>query len=252
MVIRISLILAILAGLAIAGLNVSRVKQKFTNLESNLTAQTAARQQAESELTRTLTSLATTAATLKQTTTTLEAATADKQKALAVATAQTERAGKRTLDLAETRQARDDAQASLARYRAAGLEPEQIAHAASQIKGLQNALGAAEEKIKGLDPKVKRLAAIGSEGGRAVPLPSGLKAKVIASDPKWHFIVLDAGENQGVLERGELLLSRHGKLVAKARVSRVQNDRSIANLLPGWELVEIMEGDLVIPADPQS
>jgi hypothetical protein len=35
-------------------------------------------------------------------------------------------------------------------------------------------------------------------------------------------------------------------------VSRVQNDRSIANLLPGWELVEIMEGDLVIPADPQS
>jgi flagellar biosynthesis chaperone FliJ len=171
MVIRISLILVILAGLAIAGLNVSRVKQKFTNLESNLTAQTAARQQAESELTRTLTSLATTAATLKQTTTTLEAATADKQKALAVATAQTERAGKRTLDLAETRQARDDAQASLARYRAAGLEPEQIAHAASQIKGLQNALGAAEERIKGLDLKVKRLAAISSEGGRAVPLP---------------------------------------------------------------------------------
>ena len=75
---------------------------------------------------------------------------------------------------------------------------------------------------------------------------------MIASDPKWHFIVLDAGENQGVLERGELLLSCHGKLVAKARVSRVQNDRSIANLLLGWELVEIMEGDLVIPADPPS
>jgi hypothetical protein len=142
--------------------------------------------------------------------------------------------------------------ACVSRVRAAGLEPEQIVHAARQIKGLQSALGASEEKIKGLDLKVKRLAAIGSEGGRAVPLPSGLKAKVIASDPKWHFIVLDAGENQGVLERGELLLSRHGKLVAKARVSRVQNDRSIANLLPGWELVEIMEGDLVIPADPQS
>jgi hypothetical protein len=240
-VIRISLILAILASLAIASLNVSRVKQKFTNLQSDLAAQTAARQKAESELTRTLTSLATTTATLKQTTTTLEAAAADKQKALAVAAAQTERAGKLTVDLAETRQARDDAQVSLARYRAAGLEPEQIVHAARQIKGLRSALGAAEEKIKGLDLKMKRLATIGSGGGRAVPLPSGLKAKVIASDLKWHFIVLDAGEDQGMLERGELLLSRHGKLVAKVRVSRVQNDRSIANLLPGWELVEIME-----------
>jgi len=47
-------------------------------------------------------------------------------------------------------------------------------------------------------------------------------------------------------------LNRHGRLVAKARVSRVQRDRSVADLLPGWEFGEVMEGDLVIPADPQS
>ena len=47
MVIRVSLILAILAGFAVAGVNVSRVKQKITNLQSNLTTQTAARQNAE-------------------------------------------------------------------------------------------------------------------------------------------------------------------------------------------------------------
>ena len=252
MVIRISLILAILAGVAVASLNLSRVKQKIANLQSNLTAQTFARQQAELELAKNRTALTATTAALKQTTANLEAAIAEKQKALAVATAQTERAGKLTANLADTRQARDDAQAGLARYRAAGLEPEQVVHAARQIKGLQGALAAAEEKINGLDLKVKRLASIGSEGRRPVPLPSGLKAKVIAADPKWHFVVLDAGEKQGVLERGELLLSRHGKFIAKARVSRVQNDRSIADLLPGWELAEIMEGDLVIPADPQS
>ena len=252
MLIRISLTLAILAGCAVAGLNVSRIKQKITNLQSNLTEQTAARQKAETALAKTQVTLATTTAKLKQTTAILEAATAERQNALAEAAAQTVRAGKLTVDLAETRQARDDAQASLARYRAAGLEPEQVVHAAKQIKSLQGALGVAEEKIKGLDQKVKRLAMIGLEERFSVRLPSGLKAKVIASDPKWHFVVLDAGENQGVLERGELLLSRDGKLIAKARVSRVQNDRSIANLLPGWELVEVMEGDLVIPADPQS
>jgi len=154
--------------------------------------------------------------------------------------------------LAETRQARDEAQAGLARYRVAGMEPEQIVHAATQIKGLKDALAVAEAKIKGLDLKVQRLASIEAGESGTVPLPAGLKARVIASDPKWHFVVLDAGENQGVLKRGELLLSRNGKLVAKARVSRVQNDRSVADLLPGWEFVEIMEGDLVIPADPQS
>ena len=61
-----------------------------------------------------------------------------------------------------------------------------------------------------------------------------------------------AGEDQGVLERGELLVNRNGKLVAKVVVRSVQKDRCIANVLPGWELGEVMEGDQVIPAHPAS
>jgi hypothetical protein len=85
-----------------------------------------------------------------------------------------------------------------------------------------------------------------------VYLPASLKGKVLVSDPKWNFVLLDVGEDKGVLERGELLVNRNGKLVAKVVVSRVQKDRCIANVLPGWELGEVMEGDLVIPAHPAS
>jgi hypothetical protein len=83
-------------------------------------------------------------------------------------------------------------------------------------------------------------------------LPASLRGKVLVTDPKWNFVVLNVGENQGVLEYGEFLVNRNGKLVAKVMVRTVQKDRSIANVLPGWELGEVMEGDQIIPAHPAS
>ena len=85
-----------------------------------------------------------------------------------------------------------------------------------------------------------------------VPLPATLRGKVLVTDPKWNFVVLNVGEDQGVLERGEMLVNRNGRLVAKVVVRSVQKDRCIANVMPGWELGEVMEGDLVIPAHPAS
>ena len=93
---------------------------------------------------------------------------------------------------------------------------------------------------------------IGTNGIYVVKLPPGLKGTVMAVDPKWDFVVLNVGEDQGVLPDGELLVSRDGKLVAKVIVRSVQKDRSIANLVPGWQLGEIIEGDEVIPAHPAS
>jgi acyl-CoA thioesterase len=65
-------------------------------------------------------------------------------------------------------------------------------------------------------------------------------------------VIINVGQDQGVLEHGELLVNRNGKLVAKVRVRSVQKDRSIANVMPGWQLGEVMEGDQVIPAHPAS
>ena len=81
-----------------------------------------------------------------------------------------------------------------------------------------------------------------------VALPVGLKGNVVAVDPKFDFVVLDIGAKNGVLERGEMLVNRRGKLVAKVRIASVAPDRSIANVLPEWKnsSLEIMEGDQVI------
>jgi hypothetical protein len=61
---------------------------------------------------------------------------------------------------------------------------------------------------------------------------------------------LNIGGDQGVLDDGEMLVSRDGKLVAKVIVRSVQKDRSIANVMPGWRLGDVIEGDVVTPAHP--
>jgi hypothetical protein len=58
-------------------------------------------------------------------------------------------------------------------------------------------------------------------------------------------MVVDVGRNQKVIQNGRLLVSRDGKLLAKVKVVGVEDNRSIVNLLPGWKLDEVMEGDVV-------
>jgi hypothetical protein len=65
-------------------------------------------------------------------------------------------------------------------------------------------------------------------------------------------VVLNVGGDQGALEAGELLVNRNGRLVGKVKITSVQKDRSVANVVPGWLLGEILEGDLVVPAHPAS
>ena len=85
-----------------------------------------------------------------------------------------------------------------------------------------------------------------------VTLPATLKGKILVVDPKWDFVVLNIGDDQGVMQDGELLVSRDGKLVAKVIVRSVEKDRCIANVMPGWKLGEVIEGDEVTPAHPAS
>jgi len=72
------------------------------------------------------------------------------------------------------------------------------------------------------------------------------------ADPKWNFVVLNLGQTQGVTPYCTLLVNRNGALVAKVQVTSVQQNQSIANVLPGWQLGEVLEGDSVIPANPSA
>jgi predicted nucleic acid-binding Zn-ribbon protein len=249
---RISLIIAILAGVAVCGLNVIKVKEKLHQLQSGLREQTLARQRAETDLTSTRRELATTVSALNQTKATLQSVTAEKETALASAASKRKRAEQLENDLTTARRESDDARAELARYRAAGMEPDQIVRTTEQLRKLQKELGIAHAGNKVLREQVKDLTGRLPHEGWVVKLPAGLDGKVLVSDPRWQFIVLDAGEKQGVLERGELLVNRDGKLVAKVVVTRVEADRSVATVMSGWRLGEIAEGDRVIPAHPGS
>lgn len=255
MLIRISLILAILAGLAVGVLNFIYVKEKITTLQANLASEKAARASAESERDKTKKELAKTTAELKTTQQTLEATSAERDKAVETAAAQTKRADKIAEDLNKARTERDAAQAELAAYVATGLRPEQIIAINKQFKNLQETLAGSEAENKVLGQKITRLQNeldIYTHPEKPVYLPASLAGKILVFDPKWDFVVLNVGENQGVLENGQLLVNRNGKLVAKVIVRSVQKDRCIANIIPGWKLGDVVEGDQVIPAYPAS
>jgi hypothetical protein len=255
MLIRICLIVALVAGLAVGVLNFVYVKEKITTLQTNLKTETEAHQKFEKDYRVTKKELDKTAADLKTTKSNLETATTAKEKAEADALAQTKRADKLNEDLTKTREERDAAQADLAAYKATGRTPQQILAANQELKNLQDNLSTANTENKIFMQKIKKLEtelAVYRDPTFFVVLPAGLKGKVLVTDPKWNFVVLNVGEDQGILERGELLVNRNGKLVAKVVVRSVQKDRCIANVVPGWELGEVMEGDQVIPAHPAS
>jgi len=255
MLIRISLIVAIIAGLAVSGLNFLKVKEKITTIQQQREDEKSAKVQAQTELASTKKDLEKTSADLKTTKANLETATAEREKAVSDLAAATKRNTALTEERDKIRTERNEAQADLEAYKLTGLKPEQILAMNKQYKDLQAALDASTDEKKLLGQKITRLQTeldryVNPE--KPVFLPASLTGKVLVTDPKWNFVVLNIGLDQGVKEYGELLVNRNGKLVAKVIIRSAQKDRCIANVMPGWQLGEVMEGDQVTPAHPES
>ncbi len=253
---RICLIVAILAGAAAVGLNFVKVKEKVVNLATDRDNEKRMKEEKIAELNTTRKELNATTTKLKQTETELTSTKEDLTKAVADAADKTKRLERTTEERDKARKERDDSQAELAAYKATDLKPEQIIAIRNQFKGLQKDLEALMDENKGLGRKIvtltNELARYTIQDYTGPALPPSLRGKVLVTDPKWNFVVLNVGQEQGVLEYGELLVNRNGKLVAKVKIRSVQKDRSIANVMPGWQLGEVMEGDQVIPAHPSS
>jgi uncharacterized membrane protein len=256
MLMRICLILAILAALGAGTLNVLQVRDKINTLitqrddyHTNLT-------KTQDTLTKTQKTLDTTQRNLDQTKQQLTVAQAAQKKAEDTATAETKRADDLTDRLAKATQDRDTAQANLESYKATGKTPAEILQLVALITQDKATIAAINDEKKVLGRTIARLtnelAQVSGTADFVVKLPADLKGKVVVVDPKWEFVVLDIGDDQGVLQQGQLLVSRDGKLVAKVIVTRVDKDRSVANVMPGWKLGEIFEGDAVTPANPAS
>jgi myosin heavy subunit len=254
MLIRISLILAIIAALGVAALNFTMVKNKVNNLQTTLVTTSNTLVTTENTLRTTKRDLEKTTAQLTQTNMALVAAIGERDKAVAEADTATKRATDLSDKLTKATKELTDAKDDLEAYHASFATPGQAASAAKDLKSAQDNLTGAREENALLGKKIRKLndeLAQYINPNQPVKLPASLQGKVVVSDPKWDFVVLNVGEAQDVRERGQLLVSRNGKLVAKVIVRSVQKDRSIANVMPGWKLGEVMEGDEVIPAYPE-
>ena len=255
MLIRISLIVAIVAALAAGALNIVEIRDKIGTLITERDDFHTQRDQVQAELNTTKRDLAKTKDDLTQTQQQLASTQTQLTNAIVTAATQQKRADELSDKLAKTTQDRDAAQARVAAWEATGLTPDQALGLSKSLKYTQNQLEAVQEENNVLQRTVNRLTVklnelIGSN--YVVTLRADLKGKVVAVDPKWSFVVLNIGGDQGVLDDGEMLVSRDGKLVAKVIVRSVQKDRSIANIVPGWQLGDIIEGDEVTPAHPAS
>lgn len=250
--IRICLIIAIVAGLAVAVVNFVQVKEVISSTRGALITTSNTLETTKITLNKTSKELASTKKDLETTKETLKTTEEARDTALADAEKNLKRANETAEQLKNTTVQRDAALADLAAWKASGYTVDQLKTLIANYDDAKKTIEGQEAEKKVFMSKIKKLEnelAYYTQGDELkVALPEGLKAKVLVFDPKWDFVVLDVGENQGVLERGELLVNRNSKLVAKVRVLRVDKDRCIANVVPGWKLGEIVEGDAAIPA----
>jgi len=251
MLLRISLILAILAGLGVIGVSQFMLRPQIeeirTTRDHNKTEwdKTADRLKKTNVVLRTtLEKLAKTETDLGETKTQLAATTAKFESEQKRANGLQENVNKLNVDL---KAAKDE----LFAYASTGVKPEEIKGLIANVKSLQGANEGLKEEGKLLAAKVKeqhaKIIALTSDKEVDPPFPPDVRGKVLVVDPKWDFLVLDVGSRIGVPDRGVMLVSRQGELVAKIRVTSVQDSRAIANIMPGWKLKDVMEGDVVLP-----
>jgi hypothetical protein len=253
MLLRISLILAILAGLGAGGIGYYEWSNQIPALTKQRDDEHTAKVNETAAHTKTKAELKKTVAELTQTQSELADTKSERDKATARAEAQAKRADELSDKLAKATAERDDYRDQLALYKASDLTPDQVVRLNKTLKEAQAQIDAINlEKLVLMRrlTKVEQRLAMYEDPTKDIQLRADLKGKVVVVDPKWDFVVLNIGEDQGAVQEGELLVSRDGKLVAKVIIRSVQKDSCIANIVPGWKLGELFEGDEVSPAHP--
>jgi len=251
MLTRVCLIAAIVFGVAVATLNLWKVREVIVTTRTELNTTSNTLYTTTITLNQTRRELDDTKDDLAQTQQNLENTTEERNRLRSQTDELVKQNNSLQQKLKTTTDELNDAQAELAAWDALGIRVDQVKNVIATANEAQEMLKVANTENQILEREVLKLQTqLDLLVGKItkVPLPVGLKGKVLVADPKWEFVVLDIGEDDGVLKDGELLVNRNGRLVAKVRIQSVQKDRSIANLMNGWKLSDVIEGDLVIPA----
>jgi hypothetical protein len=250
MLIRICLIVALVGALAAVGVNLFVVKDKIVTTIKERDDFHTERDNEKQEKVKAQNDAKTTHAALDKTKEELASTQKERDDAVTEAGKQKQLATKATEELTKTTQERDDARANLAAWDTLGIPVNKVREIITQLKQAMADQEVLQEEKRVLLAKVarqeKRLRDLLGPEDYHVDLPAGLKGKILVCDPKYDFVVLDIGDKQGAKEDGEMLVNHEGKLVAKVRIKSVQTDRSIANIMPGWKMSDVMEGDQVV------
>jgi len=248
---RIALILALLAAIGSLTLSFLVTQPTVTDLRTNLASTTQQLGETQATLETTKSELKKTSTELASKSSDLELTRAQLEEVSATAATTKRRADSLEANLTKTTREKNEAQAELAQWQALGIKPDQVTEIRTELKKT------IEEKDALSDEKVLFLRNISQlkarllkyeEPDTKVALPSGLKGNVLAVGPLQDFVLLDIGANNGVLERGEMMVRRGDKLVGKVSIVSVEPTRSIANILPDWRQgdVAVAEGDKVL------
>jgi len=250
MLLKISLGLAILLGVATIFLTHTQLGGKINDLNTQLTETTGQLTQTQQSEAKLRTETKTLRAQVEDTTRALGDATNALAQAQSKAQEQQVRADRASAELNTTVAERNAAQQELSQWRLFEMTPEQIRNNLARLRDVERERDTYVTENKALDRELTRtkneLARYIGDEVPDVQLPPGTKGNVVAVDPKYDFVILDIGEQQGILPRAKLLVNRDGKLIGKVQITSVQPNRSIANVLPEWKQDEVLEGDQVI------
>ena len=248
MLLRICLIVAVVTTIGALGVSF-KVRGNINKLSDDLETTTrqrddaqAAQRQAQNDARAAKAELEETFAKLSEVESRLDTAVAD-------ARVQTQRANELNSRLIDVTEQRNQAQRELARWSQVGASVEQVLAMKTDLEETIEARNALEEENGFLNRQVQTLQArinILTVPDYEVKLPDTIAGKVTAVDPKYNFVVLNIGRDSQLLEDAKLAVSREGRLIGKVRITSLEQNRAIANILPGWDLGDIHEGDDVL------
>ena len=250
MLLKISLGLAILLGVATIFLTHTQLGGKIQGLETELGTTKTDLEQSRATEQKQRTDIKALRTQVEDTTRSLGEATNALVQAQSKAQEQQIRADRAAAELNTVTAERNTAQQELSQWRLFEMSPEQIRTHLARLRQVEREREVfltdnktQARKIADLERRLNRY-----EGGMdvEVQLPPGTKGNIVAVDPKYDFVVLDIGAQQGVLQDAKMMINRDGKLIGKVKITSVEPNRSVANILPEWKQDEVMEGDQVL------
>jgi hypothetical protein len=246
MIMRISLVVALIGLILVVTLNLVSVRQR-------LATATAQREQFRVEKEQASVAQAEAARQVRERQGQLASASAELEKMKTErdeVLAKTAEAAKRSIELGEKSKtvlhARDLARRGLAEWTGLGVPIERVGGLNKSLKSAEDEEKAVQAELGILVAEDKRL----RKEARVLGIDSDVfvyyPASVLVVDPRYDFVVLDKGQKDDVLEGENAIASRDGKISGRLKITRVEESRSIAYLVPGSAPGMPREGDQVI------